>query len=394
VNEPDALRLDLGAGETVPAGYTPLGNHYGKPIYPLNYADGSVGTVRASHILEHYSHRDIGNVLAEWVRVLKPGGTLKVAVPDFRWVAERYLAGEDVNVQGYVMGGHVDAADHHGCIFDEEALREALEAAGLVDIRPWKSEIEDCAALPVSLNLMGTKPPPVAQTSGARLKVAAAISVPRLGFQDNFLSIFEALVPLGISLRRHTGAFWGQCLTRCFEEILAEDCDLILTVDYDTIFSRAHVAALIGLMQAHPEVDALAPVQASRHAGTPLFTIRGADGKGLPEVPRETFDGELTPLATAHFGLTLIRAAALRDVPQPWFCGQPATDGTWGEGRTDDDIWFWKQWAKAGKTLCLANRVPVGHAELMVRWPDLNLETIYQAPNDFWKSGPPETVWK
>ena len=93
--ESNAIKLDLGAGAISPEGFTPLGNVNGTSIFPLPYADGSVDVIRASHVLEHFPHRQIvGRHQAEWVRALKPGGVLQIAVPDFKVIAERYLAGE------------------------------------------------------------------------------------------------------------------------------------------------------------------------------------------------------------------------------------------------------------------------------------------------------------
>jgi hypothetical protein len=40
-------------------------------------------------------------------------------------------------------------------------------------------------------------------------------------------------------------------------------------------------------------------------------------------------------------------------------------------------------WERAGNSLHLANRVAIGHAELMVRWPDINLNVHYQAMTDY-----------
>jgi hypothetical protein len=97
---------------------------------------------------------------------------------------------------------------------------------------------------------------------------------------------------------------------------------------------------------------------------------------------------------TAHFGCTLLRAEKVRALAKPWFTEVPDEQGGWGAGSIHEDIWFWKQWEKAGFSAYLACRVPVGHCDLAVRWPDLNLETTYQSPRDFIKGGPPEEVWR
>jgi len=383
-------KLNLGSGAIEMADWINIDRKTGGEVYPLKaFPAGYVDEIRASHVLEHISHRLTGDVLADWVRALKPGGLLRIAVPDLEVISRQYLAGAEIPIQGYIMGGHVDDDDHHQAVFDDEALGDALRAAGLVGISHWTSELDDAASLPISLNLQGYKPleafPPV----------AAVMSLPRLAFTDNFFCAFEAFARLGISLRKFTGAFWGQCLTRAIEETLAaREFKYLLAVDYDSLYTMNDVQALISAAERHPEADAIAPLQASRSKGGPLMTIRGEDGINQAQIERDYFLPELSPVTTAHFGLTLIRVAALRDVLPPWFLGTPDPDGRWSDARCDEDIHFWRQWEKAGKTLYLANRVPIGHAELMIRWPDRNLEVTYQHPSDFWKTGKPGNIWR
>lgn len=388
------IALDLGAGDTSPPGYIPMGNAHGTPIFPLNIRDASVDAIRASHVLEHFPAGQIGDVIKEWVRVLKPGGSLKIAVPDFAAIAEAYLAGARQPTEAYVMGGQIDAADYHKALFDVPTLKAALAKAGLMLIRPWVSDLADCAALPISLNLEGVKP------HMAEIGVSAVMSVPRLGFMDNMFSAIEALPQLGVRLRRHTGAFWHQCIERVIEQSLAEDApDAVLTLDYDSAFTRPDVAMLMQLMCCYPEADAIAAVQAGRGAiGGRLFTIRDPDGEAnATEVRAQMFDGDLTRVSTAHFGLTLIRAEKLSTLAKPWFVDRPAPDGTWNEGHTDADITFWRAWEAAGHSLYLANRVPIGHLELGVLWPAaLGTETApFTQPISQWReSGKPEGVWR
>jgi len=383
------LCLDLGAGRVSPPGYIPLGRDHGSEIFPLAYADGSVDEIRASHVLEHFPHGQAAAVIKDWVRCLKKGGTLKIAVPDFAKIAKGYLEGEPQPHESFITGGQVDANDFHHSLYDRDKLRQLLAGAGLVLTRPWVSDIEDCAAYPISLNLEARKP------HVGELKVSGAMSVPRLGFMDNMFACIEAVIPCSVKLRKHGGVFWGQSLTKVFERIIEEDNpDLILTIDYDSIFLPKHLAHLIQLMMLYPEIDALAPLQSSRHLMTTLFTVHGKDGDNAPSIPRTEFRGDTTKIATAHFGLTLIRTAALKKMPKPWFYSQPSPKGDWGEGHVDEDIMFWRQWEKAGNSLHLANRVVIGHAELMVRWPDINLQTHYQSITDFQTKGVPEECWQ
>lgn len=387
------IKLDLGAGVVSPEGFTPLGNVNGTPIFPLSYADSSVDVIRCSHTLEHFAHREIADVLKEWVRVLKPGGKLKIAVPDFDKIAAAHTNGDALNVQGYLMGGQIDQADFHKTVWNRDELRRRLSQAGLVLLREWTSELEgDCASLPISLNIEGTKP------VVSELKVSAAMSVPRLGFMDNFGCCIDALIPLNIRLRRQGGAFWGQALTNCLEVILDQDApDAILTLDYDTVFTVGHVAHLMQLMMVHPEAHAIAALQSSRHLPTALFTKRDENGDHMGRVLLEDMAGDLMRVSSAHFGLTLIRADRLRALPKPWFHSKPSSDGEWhyGDDHIDEDINFWVNWEKAGNSLFIANRAAIGHLEVMARWPGKDIQAIYQPMSEFNNTGKaPEGAWK
>ena len=177
------MKLNLGSGDSpLPdtGGWVNLDAKFDDSLFPLRMGnvkpdgsvpDQSVETVRASHCLEHFKLADIPAVLAEWVRVLKPGGWLKVAVPDFSFIAKTYLGqiecqtsdGSPVPLASWVLGDQADEYAYHKAIFDEASLRKFLTDAGLVNVQRWESEIQDCAALPVSLNLMGQKPEAGAQ---------------------------------------------------------------------------------------------------------------------------------------------------------------------------------------------------------------------------------------
>lgn len=385
------LKLNLGSGNILLPDYINLDAKSGDSIFPLPYETGSVDEIRASHVLEHFPHWQVQAVLAEWVRVLKPLGVLKVAVPDLTTVARRYLDGEGDPTQAYLMGGQIDENDYHRSAFNADTLAQLMRNAGLLSINGWQSDVQDCASLPISLNLMGWK-------RAALPSCYAIMSVPRLGFMDAFFCWYEALTPLRIPMMKFTGAFWGQCMERGFEQVLAGDSvpEFILALDYDTIFDRQDVEDMLTVMACNPDIDALAPIQSARSKTHSLFTVRGDDGKNIAELPGDYFSPVASKAHTAHFGCTLIRTSALRDLKKPWFHSKPDADGSWHGGRLDDDTFFWDAFAKAGKRLCLANRVAVGHMELMIRWPGDNesMAPLFQNHNDYAEHGVPEGVWQ
>jgi len=385
------IKLDLGAEGISPPGFVPMGHDHGTEIYPLAVDDESVDVIRASHVLEHFPFGIVPDIVKHWASKLKPGGVLKIAVPNFEFIARAYLDGKEVPIEGYAMGGQTDTDDFHKALFDAQTLTDLFREAGLTDIGFWDSDADDCSRLPVSLNMRAVKPVPLAP--GA-FKVAAVMSMPRLGFTDNFTSCHTALAKLGIEVNTFTGAFWGQCLERGIEHLVNQGFDAVLTIDYDTVFSAQNVMSLMRLMLLHPEADAIAPLQSARGWSSPLLTMALPEGAEPGKIPREHFETDLARLKTGHFGLTLLRTKALADLPRPWFWATPAPDGTWNDGRVDDDIYFWRQWEKAGKTLYNANRVVVGHLELMIKWPGRDLNTFHQRVADYWRDGPPRGVWK
>ena len=229
----------------------------------------------------------------------------------------------------------------------------------------------------------------------AEVKVAAVMSMPRLGFTDNFFCVSSALTPHGISPVKVTGAYWGQSLQRAIESVV-EDADWVLTIDYDTIFSAKTVEALMTLAM-WSGMDALAPLQVKREANAVMFALPGSTPDEQTQVSDDWFKKPVQPVETAHFGLTLIRASALRATPKPWFVETANDEGTFTGGHMDADIHFWKQFRKSGHKLGLATHVSVGHAELMITWPSRQVADckVLQHTTDYWAHGQkaPEKAW-
>jgi len=286
-----------------------------------------------------------------------------------------------------------------------ECLGAMMHSVAFRDIECWPltetpKDLSECRGF-----ASGTKnpaicpanhPPEIAlQSAPAAMKVAALMSVPRLGFQDNMTCAFEALQRHHIPLINVQGAFWGQILERGMETLIDAGFDVLLTIDYDTVFTADDVAALLQLLGRNPEATAVLPLQTGRIEGKRILTsVKGRSGNVRKEVPLAEFrDTETMKVATGHFGLTAMRVKDLLDVPHPWLWDQPNSEGRWGPGRVDADIYFWKQLEKAGKTVLLATHVIVGHLELLVGWPDNNLRPIYQMPGEFHDNGKPKEVW-
>lgn len=103
-----------------------------------SFASGTVSQIYACHVLEHFGRYEYSSVLTEWARVLKPGGVLWLAVPDFQAVARRYAKTRDIHeILGLVVGGQRDIYDFHKIIFDIHNLTETLQQVGFTSVNRY-----------------------------------------------------------------------------------------------------------------------------------------------------------------------------------------------------------------------------------------------------------------
>lgn len=386
------IKLNIGSGlpgevsAPQPEGYTPIDARLGHDLFKLDYADNSVEEIYASHVLEHISHQRRSVALAEWFRVLRPGGRVRISVPDFKKIVEVYQSGRrDIPIEGIMYGGQDYPENFHHSGYDEDSLWYWMDKAGFVGIDKFAPEFQDCSQLSTSLNMEGYKPPPLCVDGKLSRRVIGAMSVPRLLFLDQVESSEKIVIPMGIPVSRHTGSNWGQCLERCFGQIVEQGYEWILAMDYDTVFTESQFIRLLTLFEAYgDEFDALAPLQIKREDNRALYWRNDKKPLGPEQLSRPIFRAD-----SAHFGCTLIKVDILKKMPHPWFQHVPAPDGSWGDGRIDDDIYFWQQFQKAGGRLGVTSRLCVGHLQMMVSWLGEGYQPVHQYVNDFRKNGPP-----
>ena len=222
------------------------------------------------------------------------------------------------------------------------------------------------------------------------MKIVALCSCPRLGFMDFMGQSLAAFLQNGVEYRNLYGVFWGQVLSSGIQKAIEDGTDYIITTDYDSLYSSSDVASLIKLIQYNPHADAICSMQMGRFGG-----LLASNDEGFMTLA-DLKNNDLIPIATGHFGLTIIRASTLKDLPKPWFISTPDSDGEWKRGseKVDEDIYFWKNLTAHGKTLFLAPRIVIGHMEVMVKWPDDNLKAIYETTGDYNQYGQPQDTWK
>jgi predicted SAM-dependent methyltransferase len=155
--KPEGCYLDLGCGPNTSPDFCNLDYNWRPDVdicwdvtRGLPFADGYIGGIFTEHMLEHIPFAKALGILRECRRVLKPGGLLRVIVPDGELYLSEYakhLRGETSSMP-YASGDAANFAiatpivsinrifrEHGHCfIWDYETLRAALLHAGFAQV--------------------------------------------------------------------------------------------------------------------------------------------------------------------------------------------------------------------------------------------------------------------
>jgi SAM-dependent methyltransferase len=94
------LRIELGSGHIQRAGWVdvdllnPSANLRLDLRRPLPFADGSADEIHSEHLFEHLEYLEALALMAECRRVIRPGGTLSIGVPDPGPALRAYVNGD------------------------------------------------------------------------------------------------------------------------------------------------------------------------------------------------------------------------------------------------------------------------------------------------------------
>lgn len=360
------IRLNIGAGDTTIPGFIPIDQKFGHDASKLEYEDNSVDEIYSSHCLEHIHHSKTCSTIEEWCRVLKPGGRIRIAIPDFEKVIANFKSDPEKFGSSYVSawlhGTYDEDHDRHRAVILKEELITMLRMCGIENIGPWTGEYPDHAGCnPMTLNIGGYKREIKIPREPS---VVMVLSTPRFGPVDTFKSIADGCQSLGWRFFQWGGTEWGKGLESVCQQVIKEySPDYIMTIDYDGVFSPDDCKALLDFMQNNPDVAAVWPVQAHRHQDLPLgFAPKGA------AIGVYDFKGEFTRMWSGHFGCTIIRRQVFDTIPHPWFWSIPDPDtGDWSKG-SDADLTFWRWMHTYGFKFGQLNTVQIGHMEWCVKW--------------------------
>ena len=140
IRDEKGIMLDIGCGEKKMEGAIGLDIRRTKEVdiiadaCRLPFKDEVVDSVYSSHLIEHFSHVEVKEVMREWVRVLREGGTIEIRCP---WLRVRalifFLRPTWENVRN-IYGGQEHEGNFHKCGFSFKILKEVLEECGIVKV--------------------------------------------------------------------------------------------------------------------------------------------------------------------------------------------------------------------------------------------------------------------
>lgn len=142
-----SLKLHLGSGWRFLPGWQHLDitkrdhiDYVGSVSDLSQFSEGTVDVIYASHLLEYFDAAEAIQVLSEWRRVLRPGGEIYLAVPDFQALLKIYERTADL---GKILGplfGKMQSdlgTIYHRTVFDKVSLFSALEQVGFGGIQEY-----------------------------------------------------------------------------------------------------------------------------------------------------------------------------------------------------------------------------------------------------------------
>jgi len=96
----------------------------------LPYGDKTVDKIINTDIIEHFGRHEIKEVLKEWYRVLKQGGSLEIRTPDVGRTMDRWKDIPWTNLLDAICGAQKYPEDFHKIILTKETLKKYLEDTG------------------------------------------------------------------------------------------------------------------------------------------------------------------------------------------------------------------------------------------------------------------------
>ena len=147
---PKFVKLHLGCGKRYLPGYIHIdideGEHidYCFDIKSLKmFENNSVDIIYSCGAIVYFDRQELKEVLLDWYRILKPGGKLRISVPDFKKIIEVYnTSGMDIKTKGLLgpLFGRWPIKQnilYQKTVFDFDSLKVFLKKCGFNNISKY-----------------------------------------------------------------------------------------------------------------------------------------------------------------------------------------------------------------------------------------------------------------
>ena len=147
-NSNSGLKIHLGCGNINLQGWLNIDARDFKHVHIISdgfdltqFKENSIAEFYLCHVLEHFSFNETHNFLSKLYKLLKPGGLLRISVPDIEKLYILYNKQKKLSiVKNAIMGGQNYPNDFHKSIYDHQELKNILEKNSFKNVSSWKTK--------------------------------------------------------------------------------------------------------------------------------------------------------------------------------------------------------------------------------------------------------------
>jgi predicted SAM-dependent methyltransferase len=156
------MKLDIGCGEIKRGD---IGLDFRRTKYVniiadaryLPFKDQAFDHVSSSEVIEHFSHRELYNLVTEWARVLKNNGVFEVECPDLRARALIFFFKPNWQNIENIYGAQDYPGNYHKSGFSFKLLKSVLESCGIYNVKRVIDGYKGVPFIPNCLHVKATK---------------------------------------------------------------------------------------------------------------------------------------------------------------------------------------------------------------------------------------------